>query len=56
MLWTSTQWEYFFLPQAHRLAIFEDANTSSSQIAYFFEDALIKVYKVHCGFLLCEQI
>ena len=36
----SKEWEYFFLPQAHRLAIFEDANTSSSQIAYFFEDAL----------------
>ena len=34
----SKEWEYFFLPQAHRLAIFEDANTSSSQIAYFFED------------------
>ena len=31
------------MPQAHRLAIFEDANTSSSQIAYFFEDALNKV-------------
>ena len=29
----SKEWEYFFLPQAHRLAIFEDANTSSSQIA-----------------------
>ena len=39
----SKEWEYFFLPQAHRLAIFEDANTSSSQIAYFFEDALNKV-------------
>ncbi|MFK1787220.1 DUF4747 family protein [Bacteroides fragilis] len=39
----SKEWEYFFLPQAHRLAIFEDANTSSSQIAYFFEEALNKV-------------
>lgn len=39
----SKEWEYFFLPQAHRLAIFENAKTSPTQIASFFERALNEV-------------
>lgn len=41
----SKEWDYFFLPEAHRLAIFDSSNVSASQIAKFFESALNQVTK-----------